>query len=336
MKVSIVGYSQPGQMGAYLACAGRKIGIDCKLIDLGEAETKSRVVQKYHWYFRGKRPAYLSGFAERLVALCARDAPAVLITTGGRVPLERHHISGIRSLGIKVINYSTDDPWNQLLYASWFVRSLPEYDAIFTPRRSNIGDFQKVGVRNVFVLPFGYDPDIHQPWRGAVPDAQRSDVLFVGGGDEDRLPFIEALIASGKRPALYGRYWGDFAQTRSYARGTADQHDIRIASACTSISLCMVRRANRDGHVMRSFEAAAIGGCVLAEDTPDHREMFGSDGAVAYFSDVDGLVRKSDWLLAHPECREQMSVKLRDRVAGRKDTYADRLSNMLSTVSKIF
>jgi hypothetical protein len=47
---------------------------------------------------------------------------------------------------------------------------------------------------------------------------------------------------------------------------------------------CPVRRASRDGHIMRSFEIAAVGGCMLAQDIDEHREIFGSEGeAVVYF-----------------------------------------------------
>ena len=35
---------------------------------------------------------------------------------------------------------------------------------------------------------------------------------------------------------------------------------------------------------MRSFEIAAVGGCLLAQDIDEHREIFGSEGeAVVYF-----------------------------------------------------
>ena len=51
------------------------------------------------------------------------------------------------------------------------------------------------------------------------------------------------------------------------------------------VNLCLVRRAKRDGHVMRSFEIAAVGGCMLAQDTDEHREIFGPEGeAVRLFS----------------------------------------------------
>jgi hypothetical protein len=91
--------------------------------------------------------------------------------------------------------------------------------------------------------------------------------------------------------ALFGGYWDRYSKTRSYWRGLAGQDAIRFASAAARICLCLVRRANRDGHTMCSFEAAAIGGCILVEETADHRELFGpNDHAVRYFKTIPEMV----------------------------------------------
>ena len=81
---------------------------------------------------------------------------------------------------------------------------------------------------------------------------------------------------------------------------------------------------------MRSFEAAAIGGCILAEDTADHRELFGPENqAVRYFKTVMEMVTQAKLLLADPELRCRLSLQLRKRMAAGRHTYADRLATML-------
>jgi spore maturation protein CgeB len=81
---------------------------------------------------------------------------------------------------------------------------------------------------------------------------------------------------------------------------------------------------------MRTFEAAAIGGCILAEDTEDHRDIFGpNDSAVRYFETIPGLVREAQSLAADPSARHRLSTGLHERMAVRTDTYADRLAAML-------
>ena len=84
---------------------------------------------------------------------------------------------------------------------------------------------------------------------------------------------------------------------------------------------------------MRSYEAAAIGGCILAEDTPDHRELFGADNVAAkYFSTADELVSGALELLGDDAQRVEMSAQLSERMAHRRDTYASRLATLLNAV----
>jgi spore maturation protein CgeB len=330
MKLLIVGYSEPGQMGNYLAAAAKRLGLDCQIMDAGRAEATSRIVKAFHWRLRGKKPANLRRFASQVVEACVTMRPTVVLTTGGRAALEREHIEKLQTLGIKVINYSTDDPWNPLFYAPWFLATLPKYDAIFTPRRANVEEFRRSNVRGLHYLPFGFDARVHRPWPANLPAGAPCDVLFVGGCDSERLPLISALADAGLRLALFGRYWDSHSKTRSHWRGVADQETIRAASASAGISLCLVRRANRDGHVMRSYEAAAIGGCVLAEDTPDHRELFGpEDRAAQYFTTIPELVQKARRLTADVDARRRLSLQLHQRMTGRADTYSDRLAEML-------
>lgn len=327
MRIVVIGVNQAGQMGAYLASAAKKLGLDVEILDAREAEARSRIGQSFYWRLRGKRPGRLSQFGSAVLEKCSQVRPDLILTTG-RAPLERSHIELLQRLGAKVFNYSTDDPWNPNLWAPWFLEVLPYYDAIFTPRRSNFKDFRSIGVQSLHYLPFAYDPEVHRPWSDPTTVGQPSDVLFVGGCDAERLPLISALIDAGLDMALFGGYWNRHAKTRTYWRGLVDQDTIRSASASARICLCLVRRANRDGNVMRSFEAAAIGGCILAEDTEDHRALFG-DGA-AYFSTPENLVSEARRLISSSPARDCLSKRMKDRIEGARHTYADRLSRMLS------
>lgn len=332
MKILIVGYNEPGQMGNYLAAAAESLGVEHRIIDANAAEASNRIVQALYWRFGDRKPRYLHNFGATVVQTCTDFKPNVVITTGVRAPLDRVHLFQLSQLGIKILNYSTDDPWNPVLHASWFISTLPLYDAIFTPRRSNIREFRSCGARAIHYLPFGYDPTVHRP----LPATEKEpawDVLFVGGCDEERLPFIAALAKAGLKLSLFGRYWDRNPRTREFWRGVADQGTIRAASADSRLSVCLVRRANRDGHVMRSYEAAAVGGCILAEDTADHRELFGPhDHAVRYFKTIPQLVDQAKILATDPELRNRLAAQLRKRMNNRTDTYADRLKTMLQLV----
>jgi spore maturation protein CgeB len=330
MKLLIIGSGQPGHVGSYLGAASRHLGLDYRILDTATAHARSRIVRSFYWRWRDKRPARLCQFGDDAIASCIASQRDIVITTGC-APLNRLHIERLRELGVKVINYSTDDPWNPTQQADWFLSVLPVYEAVYTPRHANIDDFRRRGVRAVHYLPFACDPEVHRPWPDNLPRSASSDVLFVGGCDADRISLVGPLIDAGLDVALFGGYWGRYSKTRPYWRGIASQEAIRSASAAARICLCAVRRANRDGHTMRSFEAAAIGGCLLVEDTTDHRALFGrNDHAVRYFSSIPEMVQQAKDLVGNADTRYRLSLQLRETFGRERHSYAERLAAMLS------
>jgi len=241
----------------------------------------------------------------------------------------------LRAMGIVCVNYSTDDPWNPALRASWHLRVLPQYDAILTTRRANIGSFADIGCGEVHYLPFGYDEWLFFR-RVRALDRPAPDVLFVGGADRDRVSFMTDFLNTGPRVALVGAYWERFPAMRPYALGLQPPEVLCALTAEAKVNLCLVRRANRDGHVMRSFEIAALGGCMLAEDTVEHREIFGPDGeAVVYFSTPRAAAERARSLLADPVERARLSAVVRARISRGAHTYRDRLVSIIETATRI-
>jgi len=157
------------------------------------------------------------------------------------------------------------------------------------------------------------------------------DIIFVGGADGDRVPYIAALANDGFKLALYGGYWDRYHETRQWARGIVPGSEITKATAQAKIALCLVRRANRDGHVMRTFEIPASGGCMLAEWTQEHEEIFGAEGrAVLYFRSIGEMLERARSLRDHPDERQRLARTAHQLITRGGHTYQDRLSTMLS------
>src|SRR5262249_52481194 len=125
-------------------------------------------------------------------------------------------------------------------------------------------------------------------------------------------------------------YWERYRAFRAYALGTKSPKVIHALTAAAKVNLCLVRRANRDGHVMRSFEIAAAGGCMLAQDTDEHREIFGPEGeAVVYFRDAKEAAQRARVLVCDSSERKRLAEGLHRCIIGGLHTYADRLATML-------
>jgi spore maturation protein CgeB len=331
--LAIVGAFEGTHIGASLARAAARLGMTVTRFDTEGAMRANRLLRAALWRFGGHRPARLGAFSAEVVAGCARTSPALLIATGA-APLTRSALIRLRDMGVVCLNYSTDDPWNKAMRAPWHLRALPDYDAVFTTRSANLDCFRRIGVADVHYLPFGYDDELF-PEQAEKPGAPTCDVLFVGGADSDRIAFMTQFLKSGLSVALVGGYWDRVPATRPYSLGLQPPEVLSRLTASARINLCLVRRANRDGHVMRSFEIAALGGVMLAEDTAEHRDLFGEDGeTVRYFRTADEAADTARVLLRDAGERARLSEAVRARIAASGHTYRDRFCAMLATVGR--
>jgi len=330
-RIVIVGNRGGTNIGGAFERAATFFEMNSLLLEPREAMRAPAWLRRFNWYLRGHRPTRLTAFSRRLVDSCLSHRAEILAVVG----IAGVNASSLRKLaaaGVETINYLTDDPWNKAHYAPWFMKCLPEYTTVYSPRKSNMIDLRRAGCRDVRYLPFGYDPLLHFPEPPVVTEAAQyeTDVVFVGGGDSDRVPYCVGLVRAGISLALYGDYWRRFQGTRNLFKGYADLATLRKATYAAKLCLCLGRRANRDGHAMRSFEVPAMGGCMLAEDTPEHREIFGEDGqAVVYFHSIPHLVERARWLVARAEERRRLAGAAHALITGGRNTYADRLRTML-------
>ncbi len=326
-RLAIVGNAGGTNVGESLRRAGVAAGHSTLLFNSLEASAGSPFLRALAWRI-DRRPPKLNSFSAKVLAQCGQTPPNVLVATGA-APLTDSALRAIRALGVITVNYSTDDPWNPAMRPRWHLRALPAYELVFTTRRSNLDDFRRLGCLNVHYLPFGYDESLFSPaeYSDSTPV---HEVLFVGGADPDRVAFVNEFMRYGPPVAVAGGYWERYPALRPFALGSKPPEVIRALTAAAKVNLCLVRRANRDGHVMRSFEIAATGGCMLAEDSEEHREIFGSDGdAVVYFRNPQEAAQRARTLLSDSSERQRLASCLHRRIVSGAHTYAHRLVTML-------
>lgn len=331
-RLVIAGNQGGTNIGESLWRAARQLGLETHFLNSKRAFSGVTWMDKLHWKLRDSRPTHLRRFGKEVVEIFKEQAPCSLLSTG-MAPLEKEALKTLGGIGVKRMNYLTDNPWNPACRPRWFLEALRHYDYVFSTRRSILTDLKNHGCQTVLYVPFGYDPLFFYPRTSEAAEEiapLSSDILFAGGSDKDRIPYMTALIQAGFRLALYGDYWNRHPLTWTVVRGYANPQELRLAILGAKVALCLVRRANRDGHSMRSFEIPAVGACMLTEDTLEHREIFGEEGkAVVYFRTIPEMIEKLRWLLAHEEERCRLAQAVHALIARGKHTYADRLTAML-------
>jgi spore maturation protein CgeB len=334
-RVIIIGASGGTHLGSSLERASRKLKYPTTFLNIKEAYGNG-LQQKLLWHF-DRVPQYLKYFSKNILREVDIFNPTIVIVIG-TAPISIEALKMMKQKKIILVNWSTDDPWNPAHKSSWIFKALQGYDFIFTPRLSNIFDFQNVTSATVNYLPFGYDdelfPEIEDLSLALEEKNTTGKVLFVGGCDRDRIKLIKPLIRSGINIQLYGSYWNRYLVTRKKTGGIADVESIRLATLNSPISLCLVRRANRDGHVMRSFEIAASGGVPLIEDTPEHHYIYGETESCLFFNSDKDLKDKIKILLNEKEYREKIRLNAYKRIRSHKNSYINRLRKILNTVDE--
>jgi len=239
-----------------------------------------------------------------------------------------------RETGAYLVNYATDDPFNPAHATPDLLASIPRYDLYCSTKRAILDDLRKAGARHAAHVFFAYKPDLHFPEAPATDEERRrftADVAFIGGADQDRIPYATAVARiPGVTLALYGGYWDRCPTLRSHARGFVVGRDYRLALGAARIALCLVRRANHDGHVMRTFEIPACGAFMLAEDTDEHRMLFAEGKHVAFFDSPEDLAARVRHYLAHDSERQRIAEAGHRHITRGTHTYRDRLAEILA------
>jgi spore maturation protein CgeB len=229
--------------------------------------------------------------------------------------------------------FATDDPFNKASGGADLINCIPAYDMYISTKRQIMPDLVRAGARRPTFLPFAYKPDVHFPDKPTSPvEAHRfsCDVAFAGAADRDRIPYFEALARVPMLDLrLYGSFWQNHRHLRKFARGTVYGRDYRLALCQAKICIGLVRRANRDGHAMRSYEIPACGSFLLAERTAEHEEMFDENKEAVFFSSQDELREKIKYFLRNDTARQRIAHNGYRRVTSACNTYCDRLKQIL-------
>lgn len=333
-RLCIVGATGLTTLGSSFARAADDLGVPHEIYDVGRANSSHRLLNAVAWRLGPRLPPFPGRVMRDVHRALAADGEVFLLTTG-LAPVRASDLSEARNRGALTMHFSSDDPWNSGLSAPWYMRALVEYDFVFTPRRNNLDDLAKLGCRQVRYLPFAYDPAIFPQTTVAESTASNPMALFVGGADADRAEFFRGFVGAGGEAALVGGYWDRYADLAGHWLGHLEPEEVAELTRSAAVNLILVRRANRDGHTMRSFEAAAIGGCLLVEDTTEHRAIFGPDGlAVRYFDSPAGAAALHQLLSNDRTERLRMARAVQNRIRDGGNTYADRLKTMLAATSE--
>ena len=243
----------------------------------------------------------------RLLYKCVlEERPALVWIDKGRWIFPRTLLR-IRKLGSKLVHYNTDDIYGKEQYL-WLHRiGLRHYDFILTTNRHNVKEITSRYGLKVCRAGMGYD-DQHYLRPSAATIADDSvDVVFVGHREQHTEDFLLGLMSAGLKVVVYGHEWKWSRNPALRKTQPIPQSEYCRTIASAKLALCVLSRRNRNESTGRSFEIPAIGGCLLAEDTPEHRYLFNAGPGAFFFSGTEDLIAKSRVLVLDGRLRRQVA-----------------------------
>jgi spore maturation protein CgeB len=339
MRVLIVGNPLEYHVGGHFLAAARTLHWNAECVDVRHAKSGNIWVNRICHHLLNKHPLHLHSFGRLVVERCRNIRPDFVLSSG-LAPLPVQALREIRSMNIPTVNFLTDDPWNPSNSAAFFWTCLPEYDLIANPRLANLEQLRAHGCRRVEYVPFGYNPEYHFIEQNPTRDEIRKfscDVAILGAADSDRVQLARALAASKLKLALYGGYWDRYPELKKFYRGNVFGRNLRLAVNLATTHVCMGRKANRDGHAMRSLEFPAMGACLLVEDTGEHRQLYKDEQQILpYWHNAESLVDQAVILIRSSATSQRFrSLLYKNVVIDERNTYSDRLQTIAFFLSKM-
>ena len=271
------------------------------------------------------------------------------------------HTSGVRA----VISYNNDNPfggWRDDPYWQGFIRAIPAYTAHFVYRQSNILDYQKAGAGSVYLLRAYYDPQLHYP-RELSPTQRakyQCEAAFIGHYDpgDQREVYLEAVARAGLHIRVYGEKSRNLnvfdrmaKQFIKVGEGGWDVEHLRqggiefmspvegedypLALSGTDIALNFLSTSNRYTYTRRCFEIPACGRVMLSARTEDLYHLFQEDREAMFFSSPAEIADKAQWLKNHPEAREKIAARGRERCLRDGHDIDSRAKQMLAQTAEL-
>lgn len=209
---------------------------------------------------------------------------------------------------IKFISFSLDDMYAWHNRSLFYTFGLKYYDLVVTTKSYNVKELLSIGAKRVMFTYQAFSKDIHKP---IYDNNYNHDILFIGFPEKERINSILHLANNGIKVNIYGypTAWEKYTINHPNIinhKKSLEKTDYAKAISSSKITLCFLRKINRDLHTSRSIEIPACKGFMVAERTIEHLDLFEENKEAVYFDDDKELLEKVTYYLENKEERERI------------------------------
>ncbi len=305
---------------------------DLRFVDTKFLDSPPR--PSYRWIVRRLFPKFYGLIASKwlerkIMKLVGEDEPDILIVFKGNY-VSKIVLEKINSLKV---HYHPDDSTNIVNRTKIFHEAEKHYDVHFTSKRHNIVEIFDRTKKDVYFIWYAFDHEWHLRNKPLDFHSPKFLLGFIGHMRPDRINLIDNLADNYRKNfAIAGLNWNRVPGLRRKITlfPPAYEREFSAFVADAPIQLGLLNSDNRDQHTARSFEIPAAGGLLIAEDTPDHREMFGPGENALFFTGSEDLREKLAWIHSHPSEVKTIAENGFRHITTNQNTWRDRSYEILS------
>jgi spore maturation protein CgeB len=268
----------------------------------------------------------------------SKKVNTILIIKGNHI--KPSTLSYVKDNRINLLSWSDDDMFNVKNRSVYYDNGLKYYDLVVTQKSYNCNpdELPLLGAKRVFFRNKAYAKSMHTPYKNCKKSRYQYEVLFIGSYENQRAESLIYLARNGVSVDVYGPHWNKFKENHNKLiihNKLLVAEDYVQAISCSKISLCFLRKVNRDLQTSRTMEIPASGGFMLAERTSEHLSLFKEGIEAVYFDSNQELLSKVKYYLGNNVEREKISIAGRDRCKNDTYSYDDRALEILTELAKI-
>lgn len=317
MKILSVGwFLNESSTSLHRHLAIKKFSEQIDAVECGAASTSLFFKVAYHLFQKGV-PIRLpdKNDANELIKKLVSQKYYDLVWIDKGITINRKTLSYIKTRlpKAKIVSFSPDNMVERHNQSLNYLECIPLYDIHFTTKSYIVESLRGLGAKNVHFVHKTYSEEFHYP-RNLSSDEKRrlgADVGFIGAWEKERCNSILYLVDNGIRVKVYGG--GNWNNYKNYASNLeilpgVFSEDYPKALSAFKISLCFLRKMNKDQQTARTMEIPACKSLMLAERTQEHQALFEEGKEAEFFSSDQELLNKCEYYLKYPEQREKIAA----------------------------
>ena len=165
----------------------------------------------------------------------------------------------------------------------------------------------------------------------------KHDILFIGYPEKERIESILYLAKNGFQIDIYG-YPNAWEKSNIKHKNIVNHKNSLFgekyseAISNSKITLCFLRKINRDLHTSRSIEIPACKGFMIAERTNEHLDLFEENKEAVYFSNDCELLEKVKYYLENEKERLSISNNGYNKCVKKDYSYDNMVKKILGKI----